>query len=99
MFQKVKNVNVESAKKRSKLLVFRRAPSSFLSKNAHEWGHQGGLHFLGGARIDFVWNTNCFPEHELNTNCSRIVQKLMRHLMSINGETVLVGSAPFLNPF
>ena len=38
-----------------------------------------------------------------NTNCSRFVQKLMRHLMrqlmDINGETVLAGSASFLNPF
>ena len=28
-------------------------------------------------------------EHELFTNCSRIVQKLMRQLMGINGETFL----------
>ena len=43
--------------------------------------------FVGEARIDFVWNTNC----------SRIVQNLMRHLMrqlmGINGETFLARSA------
>ena len=80
---------------------FRRAPSSFLSKNPHEWVYQGGFHFVlgtrivfgarivfvGETRIDFVWNTNC----------SRIVQKLMRQLMGINGETVLARSAPKKN--
>ena len=79
-------------KNAQKCCFFRRALSSFLSKNVHEWVHQGGFHFLG-ALIDFVWNTNCFPEHELNTNCSRIVQKLMRQLMGINGETFLARSA------
>ena len=43
---------------------FRRALSSFLSKYAHEWVHQSGFHF--------VWNTNCFWEHELFTICSEI---------------------------
>ena len=57
---------------------FRRAPSSFLSKNAHERVHQGGFHFLG-ALIDFVWNTNCFLEHELNTNCSEINETMNGH--------------------
>ena len=79
---------------------FRRALSSFLSINAHEWVHQSGFHFVLGTRIVF-WNTNCFLEHELNTNCSRIVHelftKLMRQLMGINGETFLVGSAPKKN--
>ena len=49
MFSKVKDVNVESRKKRSKLLVFRRNSSTFLSMNAHEWTHQIGVHF--GTRI------------------------------------------------
>ena len=31
-----------------------------------------------------------FWEHELFTNCSRIVQKLMRQLMGINGERIYV---------
>ena len=44
VFPKVKNVNVESPKKRSKLLVF--SAPSFLSKYAHEWVHQGGFHFV-----------------------------------------------------
>ena len=69
---------------------FRRALSSFLSKNPHEWVHQGGFYFVLGTRI-VSWNTNC----------SRIVQNLMRHLMrhlmrqwmGINGETFLAGSA------
>ena len=65
---------------------FRRALSSFLSKNPHEWVHQGGFHFVLGTRI-VSWNTNC----------SRIVQNLMRHLMrqwmGINGETFLARSA------
>ena len=49
MFSKVKDVNVESRKKRSNLLVFRRNSSTFLSMNAHEWAHQIGVHF--GTRI------------------------------------------------
>ena len=69
---------------------FRRALSSFLSKNPHEWVHQGGFYFVLGTRI-VSWNTNC----------SRIVQNLMRHLMrqwmGINGETVLARSAPKKN--
>ena len=70
MFPKVKNVNVESAKKRSKLLVF--SARSFLSKNPHEWVHQGGFHFVLGTRI-VSWNTNrlCL-ELELFTICSGI---------------------------
>ena len=67
---------------------FRRALSSILSINAHEWVHQGGFHFVLGTQIVFG-----------NTNCSRFVQKLMRQLMGINGETFLAGSAPFLKPF
>ena len=57
----------------------RRGLSSLLSKNPHEWVHQGGFHFVLETRIVF-WNTNC----------SRFVQKLMRRLMrqlmGINGE-------------
>ena len=49
VFPEVKDVNVESQKKRSKLLVFRRNSSTFLSMNAHEWAHQIGVHF--GTRI------------------------------------------------
>ena len=74
MFLKVKNVNVESPKKRSKLLVF--SARSFLSKNPHEWVHQGGFHFVLGTRIVFVGETRI--DFVWNTNCSRIVQKLMR---------------------
>ena len=73
---------------------FRRALSSFLSKYAHEWVHQGSFHFLGGR-------TNCFLEHELILFGTRIVHELfmncselMRQLMGINGETVLARSAP-----
>ena len=40
-----------------------------------------------------------FWEHEMFTNCSRIVQKLMSHLtrqlMSINGEHFLLGAHHF----
>ena len=65
---------------------FWRTLSPFLSKYAHEWLHQSGFHFVLGTRI-VSWNTNC----------SRIVQNLMRHLMrqwmGINGETFLAGSA------
>ena len=57
VFPKVKNVNAESPKKRSKLLFFRRALSSFLSKYPHEWVHQSGFHFVFGTRIVFG-NTN-----------------------------------------
>ena len=71
---------------------FRRALSSFLSKNPHEWVHQGGFYFVLGTRIVFVGETRI--DFVWNTNCSRIVQKLMRQLMGINGETVLARSAP-----
>ena len=67
---------------------FRRALSSFLSKYAHEWVHQGGFHFVLGTRI-------VFGAHELITICS----ELRRQLMGINGETVLARSAPFLKSF
>ena len=71
MFPEVKNVNVKSPKKRSKLLVFFGAlfPLSSLRilmngfiKAAFIlfWEHELFL----GARIVFVWNSNC----------SRIVQ-------------------------
>ena len=86
MFLKVKDVNVESPKKRSKLLVFSAPSFLFPLQEPHEWFHQGGFHFVLGTRI-VSWNTNC----------SRIVQNLMRHLMrqlmGINGETFLAGSA------
>ena len=51
---------------------FRRALSSFLSKNPYEWVHQGGFHFVLGTRI-VSWNTNRFClELELFTICSGI---------------------------
>ena len=69
---------------------FRRALSSFLSKNPHEWVHQSGFHLVLGTRMVFG-----------NSNCSRFVQELMKHLMrqwmGINGETFLAGSAPKKN--
>ena len=85
--------------------VFRRASSSFLSINAREWFHQSGFHFLGAHELFLLGRHELIPgtriEHELNTNCSRNVQKLMRHLMrqlmGINGETVLARSAPKKN--
>ena len=94
VFPKVKNVNVESPKKRSKLLFFWRALSPFLSINTHEWVHQGGFHFLEHELI--VWTR---IEQGLNKNCSELMRHLMGQLMGINGETFLAGSAPFLNPF
>ena len=73
VFPKVKNVNVESPKKGSKLLVFS-ASSFFFPLQVCSWmGLSRRLSFFWGARIDFG-NTNCFLEHELNTNCSRFVQ-------------------------
>ena len=66
---------------------FRRALSSFLSKNPHEWVHQSGFHLVLGTRMVFG-----------NSNCLRFVQELMKHLMrqwmGINGETFLARSAP-----
>ena len=51
---------------------FRRAPSSLLSKNAHEWGHRGGFHFFWGG-------------HELILFGTRIVRDLFRINETING--------------
>ena len=95
MFPKVKNVNVESPKKRSKLLFFFGAlfPLSSPSMLMNDFVKAAfillgaRIVFVGEARIDFVWNSNC----------SRIVQKLMRQLMGINGETFLARSAPKKN--
>ena len=60
---------------------FRRTPSSFLSKYAHEWGHQGGFHFWG--TICFCLEHELFPvtriEHELFTNCSEINETMNGH--------------------
>ena len=55
-------------------------------------GSSRRLSFFGGARIVFVGETRI--DFVWNTKCSRIVQKLMRQLMDINGETFLAGSAP-----
>ena len=57
VFPKVKNVNVESPKKRSKLLVFSARFFLFPLQEPHEWVHQSGFHFVLGTRIVF-WNTN-----------------------------------------
>ena len=76
VFPKVKNVNVESPKKHSKLLFFSARFFLFPLQEPHEWLHQSGFHFFGGARIVF-WNTNGFClEHELNTNWTRIVHEI-----------------------
>ena len=81
VFPKVKNVNVESPKNAQNCWFFRRALSSFLSKNAHEWLHQSGFHFLGahelfsGTRMGSV----------LNTNWTRIVHDLFRINETMNG--------------
>ena len=45
---------------------FRRALSSFLSKYAHEWVHQGGFHFV--LEHELFLGTRI--EHELFMNCS-----------------------------
>ena len=92
VFSEVKNVNVESPKKRSKLLVFSARFFLFPLQVCSWMVSSKRLSFFGGTNW-FCWgNTNCFLEHELNTNCSWIVQKLMRQLMGINGETVLASS-------
>ena len=119
VFPKVKNVNVESLKKRSKLLFFS-AHSFLFPLQVCSWmGSSRRLSFCFG-------NTNCFWEHELIVwarieqglnkdwtrieqelfmNCSRFVQKLMRRLMrqlmGINGETFLAGSdlSPIFSKF
>ena len=73
VFPKVKNVNVESPKKRSRLLVFSAPSFLFPLQEPHEWVHQSGFHFVGGTNC-FCWgDTNWFClEHELFTNCSEI---------------------------
>ena len=91
MFPKVKNVNVESPKKTLKIVGFfgalfplsspRMLMNDFIKAAFILLGAR--IVFVGEARIDFVWNSNC----------SRIVQKLMRQLMGINGETFLARSA------
>ena len=96
VFPKVKNVNVESPKKRSNLLFFSARSFLFPLQECSWMGSSRRLSFFWGARIDFVWNTNWTRVvHELFTICS----ELMRQLMGINGETFLAGSASFLKPF
>ena len=61
---------------------FRRALSSFLSKYAHEWVHQGGFHLfrheliLLGAHELFLGTR---IEHELFMNCSEINETINGH--------------------
>ena len=63
MFPKVKNVNVESLKKRSKLLVFfGGTPPPFLSMNAHEWIHEW---FLNVNRAKYTHQTKNRKEKEV----------------------------------
>ena len=95
MFSKVKNVNVESPKKRSKLLFFFGALFPLSSPSMLMNDFVKAAFILLGARIVFVWETRI--DFVWNTNCSRIVQKLMRQLMGINGETFLARSAPKKN--
>ena len=75
MFPKVKNVNVESPKKHSKLLVFSARSFLFPLQEPHEWFHQSGFHF--------VWEYELFPgtriEHELFMNCSEINETINGH--------------------
>ena len=81
VFPKVKNVNAESPKKRSKLLVF--SACSFLY-SLHQCSCMGSSRRLSscfwehelflGTRIDFVWNTNWLFEQGLNKDWTRIVQ-------------------------
>ena len=71
VFSKVKNVNVESLKKRSKLLVFSARSFLFPLHQCSWMGSSKQLSFFGGTNC-FCWgDTNWFC---LNSNCSRIVQ-------------------------
>ena len=71
VFSKVKNVYVESPKKRSKLLVFSARSFLFPLHQCSWMGSSKRLSFLGVTNC-FCWgDTNWFC---LNSNCSRIVQ-------------------------
>ena len=71
VFSKVKNVNVESPKKRSKLLVFSARSFLFPLHQCSWMGSSKRLSILGVTNC-FCWgDTNWFC---LNSNCSRIVQ-------------------------
>ena len=61
---------------------FRRALSSFLSKYAHEWVHQGGFHLFRHELIllgehELFLGTRI--EHELFMNCSEINETINGH--------------------
>ena len=85
VFPKVKNVNVESPKKRSKLLVFSAHFFLFPLQVCSWMGSSKRLLFFGGTNC-FCWgDTNWFLEHELNTNCSWIVHDLFRINETMNG--------------
>ena len=77
VFPKVKNVNAESPKKRSKLLVFSARSFLFPLQVCSWMGSSRRLSFLGGTNW-FCLEHELIPgtriEHELNTNCSRFVQ-------------------------
>ena len=100
MFPKVKNVNAESPKKRSKLLFFS-ARFFLFPLQVCSWMVSSKRLSFFGARIDCLNKDWTRIEQELFMNCSRFVQKLMRRLMrqlmGINGETFLAGSAPKKN--
>ena len=66
MFPKVKNVNVESPKKRSKLLVFSARLLFLSSPRMLMNGFITAAFIFWGARIDFVWNTKRAKCSEIN---------------------------------
>ena len=82
VFPKVKNVNVESPKKRSKLLFFSAPSFLFPLQEPHEWVHQGGFHLFRHELI-LLGEHELFPgtriEHELFMNCSEINETINGH--------------------
>ena len=94
VFLKVKNVNVESPKKRSKLLFFSARSFLFPLHQCSWMGSSKRLSFFGGHELFWLGRHELILfELELFTNCS----ELTRQLMGINGETFLAGSAPKKN--
>ena len=94
VFPKVKNVNVELLKKRSKLLVFSARSFLFPLHQCSWMGSSKRLSFFGGHELFLLGRHELILfELELFTNCS----ELTRQLMGINGETFLAGSAPKKN--
>ena len=91
VFSKVKNVNVESLKKRSKLLDFSARSFLFPLHQCSWMGSSKRLSFFGGHELFWLGRHELILfELELFTNCS----ELTRQLMGINGETFLPRSAP-----